>query len=252
MIELNSLTKYCRACTSRLTSTPVNIKVRMTAGAPLSQNAGPRVNDIDKMRVGFIQISCIVRRRIEKYRWIQTSDASELSLLRFQLVCNETGYMSSDTVSDEMHTVWRYPPWMLRNVLHQLSYAQTAEPGRPFHLAQTWFLHRTTIIHDYDVVVAELKVCIADVRTGRKISATAKTMDYYFGGVSPIEMCVIEGLRVQHIQFLWCLLCTTRIQIELDLRMRTPVRLLKARFRFEDIGLCCYFADLRTCKVKSN
>lgn len=226
MIKIN-LTKYCRACTSRLTSAPVNIKVRMTARAPLSQNARARMNDIDKMCIGFVQISCIVRCRIKKYRRIQTSDASQLSLLRFQLVCDETGYMGADTVPNEMHTVWRYPPWMLRNVLDQLSDAQAAESRRPFHLAQTWFLYRTTIIHDYDIVVAEFEICIADVRARREISATAEAMNHNFGGVSPVEMRVVEGLRVQHVQFLWCLLGTTRIQIELDLWMRTPVRLLK-------------------------
>ena len=136
--------------------------------------------------------------------------------------------MSSHTVADEVHAVWRYAPLMLRDVFNQLGDAEAAEPRAPFHLRETWLLNRTAIVHDDYVVVAELKVCSADIRAGRVISAATEAMDHDLRRMGTIEVCVIEGLRIQYVQFLRCILRSTRLQIEFDLRVRASVRLLKA------------------------
>lgn len=68
-----------------------------------------------------------------------------------------------------------------------------------------------------------------------------------------IEMGVVEGLRVQDIDFLWIVLRPSGVQVEIDLGMGTPVRFLKTRVRGVKgivLGLCCVIWERQRKKEK--
>lgn len=109
-------------------------------------------------------------------------------------------------------------------ILGQLGDAKTSEAWRPLHLAEARLLDGRTIIDDNDVVVATLEIGITNVWAGRKVSATAKAVNDNFGRMRPIEVRIVQGVRIEYVQEFGLFLRSPRIEEELNLWMRTSKR----------------------------
>lgn len=209
----------------------------MATGVPLSQYPGSRMHHIHKMSIGCVQVPGVIGARIEEYRWVQRRDPAQLALLGLQIVGHQSGDVGAHAVPNKMQVVRLNATRMPGQVLHQLRDAQASKPGSPVHLAEARLLDRVGIVYNNDVVLAHTEVGLSQIRTGTQGPATAKAMDDYLGGMPRIEVRVVEGVGVQDIYELRLLLGAPRVQVELDLRVRTPVRLLQARFRHIDLCL---------------
>lgn len=163
------------------------------------------------MRIIFVQIARAIRRRIEENGRIQSGDAAELAFGRLQVIGHEAGNVRPNTVPDQVQRVGRHATRMVRYVLDQLRHAQAAEARPPLHLAETRFTHGPAIIDDDDVVVAFGEVCLAQIRTWRVVAAAAEAVDDDLGRMRPIEMRVIEGLRIEYVEFFRFLLRAPRV-----------------------------------------
>lgn len=232
------LTKQgCRTHTSWLPRAAVDIEVRMTTGMPLPQDSSSGVQNIHEVCIRRIQIPGVVGPGIEEYRGIQRGDPAQLALLRLQIVSHQTGDVGTHTVANEVQVVRLDATRMSGEVFDQLGDAQAAEPRSPVHLTQTRFLNGIRVVHYDDVVLAHTEVGLPQIGTGTQSPAAAESMDYDLGGMAWIEVRVVQGVRIQDIYELRLLLGASRVQIELDLRMRTAVRLLQARIRHIDLRL---------------
>lgn len=92
------------------------------------------MQNIDEMSIGRIQISRIIRARVDKYRWIQTGDSPDLSFAWSQVISHQATHVSSDWIADEMHVIWRNTARMFRNIFYELRNAKTSEPRSPVNL----------------------------------------------------------------------------------------------------------------------
>lgn len=58
---------------------------------------------------------------------------------------------------------------------------------------------------------------------------TTESMDHQLGWMAGIEVGVVERIGIKDVQLLGIVLRATCVEVEVDLWMRTPVGLLKAR-----------------------
>lgn len=183
----------------------------MATRTPLPQYTSPSVNHIHKVCIRLVQIARIIRSRIEEYSWIQTGDAPQLSLLRPQVISNQTCNVSTDAVTDKMYVVGQHATRMPSQVLNQLCNAQTAEARCPFHLTETWFFDQAAIVDNNDIIVAALKVCLTYVRTRIVVATATETVYDDFGWMRSIEMRVVERLGIEYVEKFGLLLGASRV-----------------------------------------
>lgn len=69
---MSVLTEYGIAAASWLTWAAVYVKVGMTIGSPLSQDAGTGVKDVHEMGITGIYVPGTVVAHVEEYWWVQT------------------------------------------------------------------------------------------------------------------------------------------------------------------------------------
>lgn len=74
-----------------------------------------------------------------------------------------------------------------------------------------------------------LKVRIPHIGRGREEATPSEPVDDQLGGMRGIKVRVIKCVRIEYVQFLRIVLRASRVQIEVDLWMRTSKGLLKAR-----------------------
>lgn len=223
-----SLTEQGGAGAAGLAGAAVDVEVGVSAGAPLAEDAGAGVDDVDEVRVRLVQVAGRVGRGVEEDGRVEAGDASDLALRGRQVVGHEARDVRADAVPDEVHLVGRDAARVARDVLDHLRDAEAAEARRPVHLAQAGLAHRAAVVHDDDVVVAAPEVRLAHVGARREVAAAAEAVDHHLRRVRRVEVRVVERLRVEDVQLLAELLRAPRVQVEVYLRMRAPVRLLKA------------------------
>lgn len=88
----------------------------MPTRTPLPQNASAGVNDIDEMRIGFIQIASVICGRVKEYGRVESGDATDFPFGWRQMVRNQACNVRSDTVANEMHLIGRYATRVIRNI----------------------------------------------------------------------------------------------------------------------------------------
>jgi hypothetical protein len=158
-----------------------------------------------------------------------TSDPPDFPVILVQIIRHQPSHMSANAVPNEVHIIRLHPSRMMRNILDQLRYATAGKTRTPLHLAEAGFLHCRAVVHNDDVVIATLEVRFPDIRAGRQIPTTAKPMDHNLDRMCRVPHGVEQRFGVEHVQLLAKLLGLSRVQEEVDLRMRTPVRLLQTR-----------------------
>lgn len=106
----------------------------MTAAVPLTENAGRRMQNVNKVCIRWIQVAWVVRAGVDEDCRIQARYSSYFAFFGLEVVSDEAAHVCADRVADEMHEVWRDSPRVPRDVFDQLRNAKTGKSRRPFEL----------------------------------------------------------------------------------------------------------------------
>lgn len=66
--------------------------------------------------------------------------------------------MRTHAVSEHVYVLYPRAPWVISQVIHQLSDALGAEIWTPRDLRETGLAYQRTVIHDYNIVIASREI----------------------------------------------------------------------------------------------